>query len=822
MRYFLFYSFLFGFNIWIQAQSITGFIRDHSNGEPLSYANVFLQGTSIGAATNQDGYYVIPKISVGKYELVVSMIGYEMETRSINLLEGMTVREDVRLNPTAISGEEILVTAERQKFREQIEPSRIQLNMRDIEKLPSFVEPDVFRILRLLPGVQTMNDFSSALYVRGSTPDQNLIMMDGITVYNPFHLGGIFSTFNTDAIKEADFHAGGFPARYGGRMGSILNIINREGNTEKFSGRANISMISSKGMMEGPLPGKLKGSWMLAGRRTYFDVFTKLATTMAKRESERRGYGDDYPRNFFPYHFYDIEAKINLDINENHRLIFSSFLGDDIYDFIYASFDTYGKNSYTSISNNEFNFDWRWGNKTNSLTWRWLVSPQMVLKTFFASSYFRFWIDMDDHDWGESDDHWGTTKWDNSWMFDAFDIVNDKSIETELVYTPNEKHTITTGFQAKDIDFTLGLIFGSKWLLEDDEIESRQDTALWMDEPSRELGLYIQDKWHISPVLSAQLGFRLSSASAHNQLYSDPRIGIKYLLDDDTSIKFNWGRYHQFMTIANPQDENLRFVDIWMPIPKENSIPFSDHTILGVEHLTPKNILLRLEAYYKSFNHLITLKQGNLFSESDDGVLQFTPFNDFYETDAYAYGLEGLIQKKSGNLTGWIGYTYAVTRWKTELHDWYPPKFDRPHTLNVVGDWQWTEKTHVGLTLSYATGNPYTEVQGRIQNWDESYWGNSSRFNWWKRNGVLVGEKNGARFPDYFRIDVNFTKRKVLKKGGFREWYFQIINVTNHLNALMYIYDTEYDEQTGDAKGMRRAGLPMFPIFPTFGLRIQF
>ena len=618
MRYFLFYSFLFGFNIWIQAQSITGFIRDHSNGEPLSYANVFLQGTSIGAATNQDGYYVIPKISVGKYELVVSMIGYEMETRSINLLEGMTVREDVRLNPTAISGEEILVTAERQKFREQIEPSRIQLNMRDIEKLPSFVEPDVFRILRLLPGVQTMNDFSSALYVRGSTPDQNLIMMDGITVYNPFHLGGIFSTFNTDAIKEADFHAGGFPARYGGRMGSILNIINREGNTEKFSGRANISMISSKGMMEGPLPGKLKGSWMLAGRRTYFDVFTKLATTMAKRESERRGYGDDYPRNFFPYHFYDIEAKINLDINENHRLIFSSFLGDDIYDFIYASFDTYGKNSYTSISNNEFNFDWRWGNKTNSLTWRWLVSPQMVLKTFFASSYFRFWIDMDDHDWGESDDHWGTTKWDNSWMFDAFDIVNDKSIETELVYTPNEKHTITTGFQAKDIDFTLGLIFGSKWLLEDDEIESRQDTALWMDEPSRELGLYIQDKWHISPVLSAQLGFRLSSASAHNQLYSDPRIGIKYLLDDDTSIKFNWGRYHQFMTIANPQDENLRFVDIWMPIPKENSIPFSDHTILGVEHLTPKNILLRLEAYYKSFNHLITLKQGNLFSESDD------------------------------------------------------------------------------------------------------------------------------------------------------------------------------------------------------------
>jgi hypothetical protein len=211
------------------------------------------------------------------------------------------------------------------------------------------------------------------------------------------------------------------------------------------------------------------------------------------------------------------------------------------------------------------------------------------------------------------------------------------------------------------------------------------------------------------------------------------------------------------------------------------------------------------------------LKQGNLFSESDDGVLQFTPFNDFYETDAYAYGLEGLIQKKSGNLTGWIGYTYAVTRWKTELHDWYPPKFDRPHTLNVVGDWQWTEKTHVGLTISFATGNPFTEVKGRIQNWEEGY---SS--NWWRNNTLLVGEKNGDRFPDYFRIDVNFTKRKPLKHGGFKESYFQIINVTNHLNALMYIYNPDYDEETGESLGMKRAGVPMFPFFPTFGWRIHF
>jgi hypothetical protein len=802
------------------SQTINGFVRDNSNGEPLSYANVFLQESNIGAATNMDGYFVIPKAPAGAHKLVVSMIGFEIQTMTIILEDGKNFRKDFRLIPVTLSGEEVIVTAERQKFRESVEPSQIQLNMREIERPPSFVEPDIFRILKLLPGVQTMNDFSSALYVRGSTPDQNLIMMDGITVYNPFHLGGIFSTFNTDAIKEADFQAGGFPARYGGRMGSILNIINREGNTEKVSGRANISMISSKGMIEGPLPGKLKGSWMLAGRRTYFDLFTKLGTYIAKKK-----YADEMegaPNNFFPYHFYDIEGKINLDLTNNHRLTFSTFIGDDIYDMSF-------ENSYQNDlwdggyreSNETFSFDWKWGNQTNSLTWRWLISPKMVLKTFAASSRFRFWIDLDSHEWGKRKyDYSEESNWDNTFYFDAFDIVDDKSLETEFTYTPNDKHTITSGFQVKDIGFNLGLILGTSWLGEDSISISMKDTVLWMDQPSQEMGLYIQDKWHITSRLSTQLGFRLSTASAHEGIFSDPRVGLKYLIDDDTSLKLNWGRYHQFMTIANPQDENLRFIDIWMAIPEENKIPFSDHTILGIEHLSAKNILYRLEVYHKSFDNLITLKQGNLFLEGDDGMIQFSPFNDFYETDAYAYGLEGFIQKKAGTVTGWAAYTYAVTRWKTELHDWYAPKFDRPHILNIVGDWQWTPKTHIGLTVSYATGNPYTEVQGRIQNWGEKYWINY--LNWWQRDGLLVGEKNAARFPDYFRIDVNFTKRKSLKNGGFREWYFQIINVTNHLNALMYIYDTEYDEQTGQALGMRRAGLPMFPIFPTFGMRIQF
>ena len=276
LKYVILTSFLY-----LNAQStvsISGFIRDDANGEPLAYTNVFIKENSIGSSSSMDGYFVINNVPLGEITIAASIIGYEMVSKKIEILPGENIRLDFRLNRTVIQGQAVDVFGEMQKMRQMVEPSRITLDLRTLETAPAFIEPDLFRTVQMLPGVQTINDFSSALYVRGSTPDQNLIMLDGITVYNPYHLGGIFSTFNTDAIKEADFHAGGFPARYGGRMGAILSVINREGNTERIQGNANISIISSKGLIEGPLPQfkGIKGSWMLAGRRTYLDKLFNL------------------------------------------------------------------------------------------------------------------------------------------------------------------------------------------------------------------------------------------------------------------------------------------------------------------------------------------------------------------------------------------------------------------------------------------------------------------------------------------------------------------------------------------------------------------
>ena len=436
--------------------NINGFVRDNATGEPISYANVFLSNTSIGAATNSDGYFVMSDIPIGKYEINISMIGYAVYKEEVDLSQGQSIRLNIRLKEEAIQGTEVLVTAERQKFERSMESSQIALDLREINSAPAFVEPDVFRTLQMLPGVQTTSDFSSALYVRGSTPDQNLIMLDGIAIYNPYHLGGIFSTFNTDAIKEADFHAGGFPARYGGRMGAILNVINREGNTERVTGSANLSLISSKALIEGPIPKwkGMKGSWMISGRRTYID---KVIDALKLPSGSKNSDGSDVPLQF-PYYFYDYQIKANLDFNQDHRLTFTRFYGDDVLDFSYNDpTETVSNENVTIQQESQFGLNWPWGNQTNGFTWRWIVSPKIIAKTFLSNSRYRFDFDLsfqnrDLYTYSDS----SVVNYTN-FNWNIYDIIKDQTIESEIQYKYSNDHEITGGFQIKNIKFDLGI-----------------------------------------------------------------------------------------------------------------------------------------------------------------------------------------------------------------------------------------------------------------------------------------------------------------------------------------------------------------------------
>ncbi|MBT7495376.1 MAG: TonB-dependent receptor [Candidatus Marinimicrobia bacterium] len=780
-------------------QSIHGFVREDANGEPLFYVNVFIKDSYKGAATNQDGYYVIPNVPPGDYEVIASIIGYQMKTQKMVLGEGEDIRLDFRLDVAVIAGEEVNVSAERIKFQKMVEPSRVTLDMREINAAPAFIEADLFRTLQLLPGVQTTSDFSSALYVRGSTPDQNLIMLDGITIYNPYHLGGLFSTFNTDAIKEADFHAGGFPARYGGRMGSILNVINREGNTEEFQGKVNISLLSAKGLIEGPIKWNgMKGSYMLAGRRTYFDV---VANTLIKASG---GSGK------VPYYFYDFQGKVNLDINEKHRLTYSQFYGDDVLSIKGDGSSSFSENNDESGTNRDKSlFDWRWGNHTNSLTWRWIKGSNLILKTFAAQSRFRFNIDLDNESWSTNIEDGDSTQSYSGLFFDTFDNILDRTLETELTWIASDHHTISSGGQFKSINFDLGMEYTSANI--DTSIHVK---PLEMKSRAYESAFYIQDKWTINDRLSTQFGLRLSHYSLHGNINTEPRLGLKYFIKPNLAVKFNWGRYYQYLTIANPRDESLRFIDIWMGTPEDQKAPYSDHTIAGLEYITPDNIIFRLEGYYKSFDNMITLKQGSSFKI--DGNIQYNPFNEFYKTDAHAYGLEFLVKKNSGKYGGWIGYTWAQTKWFTEIDGWFRPNFDKEHTLNMVGYWQRTERTKISSSLTFSSGLPFTPIQGSIPGWTHYQdYGNDNFYSWGE---YLVGEKNSQRYPSYLRLDLGITQKTKSKMFGEGERYIQVLNLTNHLNHLFWIYRTNSNEKSANYGRVQRKGFPMFPLMVTFGL----
>ena len=791
------------------SQSINGFVREESSGEPISYANVFLSNTAFGAATSRDGYFVITDVPKGEYEFNVSMIGYSVYKEKINVSDTSSLRLEVRLKEEVIETSEILVTAERQKFERMIESSQISLDLREINSVPAFIEPDIFRTLQMLPGVQTSSDFSSALYVRGSTPDQNLIMLDGIAIYNPYHLGGIFSTFNTDAIKEADFHAGGFPSRYGGRMGAILNIINREGNTNKVTGMANISLISSKALLEGPIPAwkGMKGSWMISGRRTYFD---KVIDALQIPIGQRVDGSDIYFQ--FPYYFYDYQIKANIDINQDHRLTYSRFYGDDVLDYGYNESDTYSNSDVSVKQDFDFGIDWPWGNKTNGLTWRWIVSPEIIAKTFISNSRYRFNFNFgfdqrDTYTYSDS-----TVVVFQNIDYNIFDIITDNTIETEITWKATEKHEVKGGLQIKDVDYDLGINIGLE----------TQDTSfsfipLSLNNNTREISVFIQDKWNYSETFKLQLGIRGTDYNLHDRFYLDPRIGMKYHYSPDIAFKLNWGIYHQFLTTANNQDENLRLVELWLGIPEDKDASVSQHLISGIEYMSPKNIFYRLELYNKTFDNLLTVKQDN--PNTVEGSSTDSTLNEFWDTKGNSWGVEFLIKKSSGRLNGWVGYTYAEANYYNEPSGWHHPNFDRTHTLNIILNYDLTPEIQTNFGLTGSSGNPYTKILGRVYDWQQNL---DSETYWYPVDSYIIGEKNTERYDKYFRVDIGMTRKKGNLFGLNYDTYWQVMNVTRHLNVLSYAYRTKTDPFTGNRIGVERRAVPMFPLIVTFGIKFDF
>jgi len=762
--------------------NISGFIKNINDGEPINYVNVFLENTVQGAITNSDGYYIILNVPEGTYTLVASMIGYRLQKREITVGSGERVRVNFDMEPEDIVLDEVIVSAERERFRQEIKISSITMDQTQLRTVPVLVEADLFRAIQMLPSVSTGSDFSSALYVRGGSPDQNLILLDGITLYNPYHFGGLFSTFNTDAIKEAEFIAGGFSAEYGGRMSSVLDIQNREGNAKEFHGSGNVSLLSTKLLFEGPVP---RGSFMISGRRTYFDAIWEAARTVYNLTT------DYYPLDFsFPYYFYDFQAKVNVDITDKHRTTLSGFYGNDVLWFKEEFKE--GNPGESGYRLEHYGLDWTWGNNTTSLRHRWLIRPDLIAKFFVARSRFNFDVDLlSKYEYYNIEDG-DTTDIKESQKLNIFDYIADWSQGLDMTWMINPKHTLQFGVFHKDIDFSLGAGFNTITLLDSVNF-------------SNEWGMYIQEKYRPSPLFIFQPGIRLTRYRNTSSWYPDYRLKAKYLARENLAFTLAGGTVHQFLQTANFENELIRFIDIWFPTQWDQKPSRAIHYNAGIEYWH-NNIQFTIEGYYKEYENLLTMNED----------IGGSSLISFLEAEGYSYGIELLAKKTSGNLTGWIGYSYMHTR-KREIgsEDWYPPKYDRTHNLNVVAQYDIDQRWYFSSSLVWSSGNPYSQIYGNFHYTDP--------ISGYIQRMEIYGERNAERYPPYFRWDVGINRRGEL----FRQkatYYFHVINVTNHRNVFLYIYDSyrgEFDPETNTSTIYRRP-ISMFPILPTFGVEFAF
>jgi len=761
-----------------QKRTINGFVRDKETGEPLSGVNVILKNTLLGAASDVHGYYVINGIPNGKYLLILSMIGYELVEKEIKVQLDAATRFDFEVAPKAIELEGVVVTGEKNQFQESVEVSRINIRSAEIRNTPAFIEADVFRTIQQLPSVTSQNDFSSALIVRGGSPDENLITIDGAEIYNPYHLGGLFSTFNADAISEADFKAGGYSAEHPGRLSSVLNIVSREGNSKQgkffknselgkywdLSGvKADISLLSSKALAEGPF---YKGAWILSGRRTYFDLL-----------ADAGGQGEDWA-----YYFWDNQFKIFSDLNDQNRLTFSTFNGSDVLKFKFDEDDF----------NTNFDFNWNWGNNSASLQWRFIPNSNFLSELILARSGFNFDLDLI---FTEID---SATGGQNELKFAVLNKINNLSATEKITWFASPNHTLTSGlsFKKPTMEFNF---------------ELNNTNFFNIKEKPGVLSAFVQDKWKLNSRFSVELGVRASKYELHKKLYLDPRLGFKYLLSDVLSLKGNWGKFNQFLFTTNDENEVLRIVDFWQPVPQGMKPLSNQHFILGLERWFGQGFTGSVESYYKPYSNVITNNPNNEPGIDND---------EFISGTGSVWGVELLLRKNSGKLTGWLGYSLShverkfdfnsdgvIEKTGNEASEIYAPIHAKPHSLNLVVSYEANPKNRFSLSWSQSSGQPYTPVIGKV------FHGGGQLNDPYSEIVNIQGEKNSARTPLYTRGDIAWVRSATLFDINVK-FKLNIVNFLNKFNVLTYIWD--HNKSPSEVRA-----LSMFPILPTVGLEFE-
>ncbi len=727
--------------------TIKGVIKDKNSGETLPFANVLVRGSTNGTTSNIDGYFTLFNIPTDTMILDVSYIGYRH--LSFRLHPDMDVDNiQIRMMDFGVQLAEVVVQAEREEQLIQASTgiSQVSISPAALATLPSFGEKDIFRSLQLLPGISGTNESSSGLYVRGGTPDQNLILFDGFTVYHVDHLFGFFSAFNSNAIKDVQLHKGGFDAEFGGRLSSVVELTGKDGNTEQFNMGAGLSLLSYNGFVEAPFA-KGKGSFLVAGRRSFqsqfysnlFDSFTDNNQTDAPGGAGRGGPGGRFgfqevkPNSYF----YDLNAKVTYRPSKDDVISLSFFNGQDNLDNSRNSDNSSfggrfgGGNANLNFQSNNTDLT-NWGNWGASAKWSHRWSDRFY--TNANLSYSNYYSERDRRNETTIDRGDSTiTRTNGNYEYNDLRDVTFK-IDNEWKVSPNNQ-----------------LEFGLQSTYHDIVYEYTQnDTISVLDRADEAYtnAVYIQDRHTFNNKLILKGGIRASSYSLTEQVYLEPRASLSYLLTDRIKLKGAWGKYYQFATRVVREDIQQGSRDFWLLANDEN-VPISSafHYIGGISYETP-SLLFDVEAYYKTLDGLSEYTTRFVPSGFGPGrSLNYEEF--FFSGTGIAKGIEFLAQKKVGKITGWVGYTLGEVKYDFDAFGDEPfyANQDQTHELKIIGNYKLNKWTF-GATFIYATGRPYTAPTGYYE--VPLLDGTTADF-------FEVSAKNGLRLPDYHRFDISAT-----------------------------------------------------------------
>lgn len=761
-------------NILLLAQnnvSISGFIYDKLTGEVLIGATIYEKNAKTGTIANEYGFYSLTVKTNDSLELFISFLGYK--PLNLKILQKHKKQLNFYLIPGITLGTVTISATKEENIVTRTETGVVRLPMKTIKTLPNlFGEVDIVKAYQLTPGVQSGGEAKSNLYVRGGSPDQNLILLDDVPLYYVAHFGGFLSVFNADAINDVKLIKGGFPARYGSRLSSVLDIRMKEGNMQKLSVQGTIGLLSSKISIEAPII-KNKLSFIVSARKNLLPIFKLMGTGLS-------------------YNFYDLNAKLNYRLSSKDKLFFSYYMGDDIV----------AMKEKTGIS--EHNSTVKWGNTLLAFRWNHIYNNKLFSNVTLSNTYYRY---KNVFEYKIETDSINKNM-DNSLLTG----INDLNFKVDYTYLVNSK--INFKFGANSIYHT--------FIPNDEKFSQSGTEVLTIDENysskvnAIENAIYLESELKFNRV-NANLGVRYSSYHIKNSNYYslEPRILLNYILREDLSLKYSFSKMNQYVHLLTYSGTGMPS-DYWMPtnenVKPENSI---QNTLGIAKTFYNRKFELSVEAYHKTLNNLITFIPGESLLGNLDNWEKVIEKGG----SGLNYGIEFFLQKKTGNTTGWLGVTLAKAERTFENINYgksYSFKYDRLLDISIVANHKINKGIILSATWTYGTGYPITLAT-------EHYSINGEDI-------FIYKEKNSYKMRDYHRLDiaVNFKKKT---KWGERTWTISVFNLYNRQNPYYYYYNRELIKSNNNSSGysftpvygeLKLYQKSLFSIFPSVSYSFKF